>query len=112
MKYNDKFKNNKEYLVYGFYNIHGNKMFIVYEDERSPLSFISENESEILDYTHSKYWIKYDENTCLPEGWNNTDFLYELVDDLSPLTTEKFKVMKDKIDNEFSYYFENNSNEL
>ena len=112
IKYIDKFKNDKEYLVYGFYSVHGNRIFIAYEDGRSPLSCISENESEILDSTYSKEWIKYDDNTYLPEGWSDTDFLYELVDDLSPLTTEKFKTMKDKIDNEFSYYFEDNLKEL
>jgi hypothetical protein len=86
----------KEYLVYGFYAVYKDIVYITYEDKHSPLNFISDEDCEILDNTPSKYWIKYDENTFLPKGWKDTNFLYELVDDLEPLTTDKFKIAKYK----------------
>lgn len=100
-------KNNdtkKTYLVYGFFSVNESLRYITYEDEYSPLNFMSDDNCKIIDNTYSKHWIQYGENTYMPQGWNDTNFLYELVDDLEPLTTEKFRTAKEKIDKEFSYY--------
>lgn len=103
-------ENKKKYIVYGFYGINDNIVYITYENKYSPLNFIPATDCEVLDDVHSTYWKKYEDNTFLPKGWGDANFLYELVDDLEPLTTEKFKVAKDKIDKEFSYYFTDDEN--
>lgn len=108
-------KNNdtkETYLVYGFFGIDESLRYITYEDEYSPLNFMSSDDCEIIDNTYSKYWIKYDENTFMPQGWNETNFLYELVDDLEPLENTTFKKAKENIDKEFSYYKLNASEEF
>jgi len=98
-------ENGKKYLVYG---VSGN-MFITYESDEHPLNLLFQDEVKILDDTPSKYWIKYADNTYLPEGWNDENYLYELVDDLNPISNKKFKDAKEKIDKEFAYYFVNDN---
>ena len=100
-------RNNKNYLVYGYFGVYGNPVYITYDDKYSPLNFISSDECEILDNTPSKYWIKYGDNTYLPEGWNDENYLYELVDDLAPLEDKKFREAKEKIDKEFYHFYGN-----
>ncbi len=103
----DKKNWNKEYLVYGYYKVYDDIIYITYEDKYSPLHFVSSKDCEILDDTPSKYWIKYGENTYLPEGWNDENYLYELVDDLAPLEDKKFREAKEKIDKEFYHFYGN-----
>jgi len=97
-----------EYLIYCICN----NMYISYEKGYNPVRILFADECKILNKNHSKYWIKDDDNNYLPEGWEKKGFLEKLVDDLDPLSIEKFKLVKDKIDEEFAYYFKDNSKEL
>ena len=49
----------------------------------------------------SQWWDKIDSKF---KDWNEENFIYELIDDLSPIENDKFKLAKDKIDKEFPNY--------
>lgn len=100
-----KNKNNgKKYLVLGFYILDGEKAFITLENKDDPVHIEYEEECEILDNTYSKHWIETKDNYYLPSEWNKENFLYELVDDLSPLDNRAFKDANELIQKEFNYY--------